>query len=355
MAQLKVAIPVISLSAHGGVRILVALANYLAGLDCEVTILLPKGRMSSPYWVDPKVLVRECGFRIRSKPVSYALFLASLPLYLKHYDVAIPNFFPTFFPSWLSAKLFRTRFVYFVQDVESKYTGVLGSILNRLCLWTYRHNTHAVAANRYLSGALENISGRPFRYINIGLSEAFFSNLPEASKKDFDLIYFLRAEPWKQKEVFFDLLIELRKSVSDLKALCVSQDERLLGMAADAGCATIRPKNDTSLISAIDSAKVMVMTSSLEGFSLPPLECMARGVPAVTLECGGPSSYIRNGENSFIVSDIDGLAREILALLSNSVRYDAISKAAKADAAAFRNDRGMLEFYTMLKNEVTGR
>jgi glycosyltransferase involved in cell wall biosynthesis len=351
MARLRIAIPVISLSAHGGVRILVALANYLARQDCEVTILLPAGRMTSPYPVAPAVGVKECGVRIKSKAVSYALFLATLPFYLRHYDVAVPNFFPTFFPSVAAKALFGTKFVYFIQDVESKYKGGPGSILNKLCLLTYRHNDHAVAANKYLAGALERISAKPFRYINIGLSEQFFVPGPAGAEKAFDVLYFLRAEPWKQKDVFFSLLKDLRKIRPDLRTLCVSQDEQLLQVAAEAGCSTVKPRDDSSLIAAIDSAKVMVMTSSLEGFSLPPLECMARGVPAVTLECGGPSSYIRNGSNSYIVDDPAGLVDKTQYLLSHCNEYAIMSSAAKLDAATFRNDRGMHELYVMLKEE----
>lgn len=354
MARLRVAIPVISLSAHGGVRILVALANYLAQRDCDVTILLPKGRVASPYPVDPAVRIKECGFRVRNKAVSYALFLAALPLYLRHYDIALPNFFPTFFPALASKLLFGTRFIYFIQDVESKYKGKLGSVLNYLCLWTYRHNTHSVAANKYLASALDRITRRPFRYINIGLSKLFFSQAPSVLQKSHDLLYFLRAEPWKQKEVFFELLVELRKDRPALSVLCVSQDELLLETAAEAGCFTAKPKDDLSLIAAIDSAKLMVMTSSLEGFSLPPLECMARGVPAVTLECGGPSSYIQSGRNSFIVDDLQGLAEKTSWLLSHPLEYAEISSTAKADAAAFKNDQGMHEFYLMLRQASAG-
>ncbi|EFH5474660.1 glycosyltransferase, partial [Escherichia coli] len=81
------------------------------------------------------------------------------------------------------------------------------------------------------------------------------------------------------------------------------------------------PENDQELISLIDKCKIYLLTSSQEGFSLPPLECMARGVIPVVFECGGPEIYIEDGLNGFIVNTIDEASETILKLVKS---YDSL-------------------------------
>ncbi|MCZ9495865.1 hypothetical protein K9I33_16495 [Klebsiella pneumoniae] len=48
----KVYIPLINLSNHGGVRILIELANYLADNDCDVEIIVPNYDYQSVYKIN---------------------------------------------------------------------------------------------------------------------------------------------------------------------------------------------------------------------------------------------------------------------------------------------------------------
>jgi glycosyltransferase involved in cell wall biosynthesis len=56
-----------------------------------------------------------------------------------------------------------------------------------------------------------------------------------------------------------------------------------------------------------------------EGFYNPLLEAMACGCSVVSTNCGGPSDFIRSGENGFLVpvGDTNTLIQKILELIDN--------------------------------------
>ena len=49
----------------------------------------------------------------------------------------------------------------------------------------------------------------------------------------------------------------------------------------------INPKNDEEIIEYLDTCDLFVSTSKNEGFSLPPIEAMARNKPVVMANAGG--------------------------------------------------------------------
>jgi glycosyltransferase involved in cell wall biosynthesis len=282
MTTLRVAIPLINLSWHGGVRVVVQLANFLADRGHDVSLVVSRNRVSSTFPVSSRVRLQHAGIHTRWKNLDYLVFLLVLPFVLPSRAILIANFFVTYYPVRLAAFLRRTRYFYFVQDIEAKYAGARGAILNFACRLTYA-DEHIIAANVYLKERLRNEYGRPCKHIAIGPGEAFYAR-PIARDKKYDLIYFLRGEPWKGLDRFTRILEALPETVT---CLCVSQDERLL--RPDSSRVHYRkPAGDDELIDCIDAARLLLFTSYVEGFALPPLEAMARGVPPVLFRCGGP-------------------------------------------------------------------
>jgi glycosyltransferase involved in cell wall biosynthesis len=232
----------------------------------------------------------------------------------------------------------RAPYIYFVQDIESKYAHRAGSVLNAICDWTYR-DRRIVAANAYLSHRLMSEFGTETRSICVGPDESFFEQ-PTMCAKTFDVIYFLRKEPWKRLDRFRRFL-EL--SEGRLSCLCVTQDDALLTAAWTADVEVRKPLNDVELIACFDAARFLLLTSSHEGFSLPPLEGMARGLPAVLFRCGGPDAYIVDGGNAVYVESAAAAVDAIDAIKSDNSRYQRMRAEAVSTAARYRMQRSLAQ------------
>jgi glycosyltransferase involved in cell wall biosynthesis len=80
-------------------------------------------------------------------------------------------------------------------------------------------------------------------------------------------------------------------------------------------------------------AKLFWFTSLDEGFGLPPLEAMARGLPTISSTAGSLPEVLGQGALLLDPQDHEALARETLALLSDRERADALAARGRARAA----------------------
>lgn len=333
---LHIAIPMLSARWHGGARVLLQAANYCVSRGHRVTIICPRGHFTSNYELDSRVTVRYLGIRTGWKMLDYIGYLAALPFALPRDATALANFFVTYLPVRLAALLRGTKYIYFVQDIESKYDGIRGWILNLACKLTYA-DEHIVAANPHLGERLAREFGRGCECIQVGPAEIFYRR-PVAGPKEFDVIYFLRRESWKGLDRFRKFVALCGRRIS---VICISQDEQLLAEMRREGLACRKPANDEELIDCIDSARVLFYTSYKEGFALPPLEAMARGVPAVMYRCGGPDIYVRHGANSLYVQDEAEAVEAVLRVVESAPMYASLGAEARATAAEYRLEVGL--------------
>ncbi len=352
MKNNSIVIPVISLLSHGGTRILVELANFLSNAGFEVTILVPKGKVNSPYQLADGVNLRQINIPSIHKYLDYFLFLVFLPFYLRNKGVVIANFFVTMYPIWFASIMFKTKYIYFVQGIESEYRGISGKILNYFCDFTYK-SKNIIAANEYLAKKLEAMGVKIKISINIGPASIFYNmSIPEIKEKEFHIVYFLRHESWKRRDRFDKIVNILRvKFKKEFKLLCISQDVELLNKYKKI-CHCVKPKNDKELIELLDSSKVLLLTSDYEGFSLPPLEAMARGIPVVLYECGGPSLYIEHTKNSFLVDEDDEelACKYLIDILENDVLYEKLSMNAIKTAQLYQANKGFQAIVDVIKD-----
>ncbi len=349
----EITIPLISLSSHGGTRVLVECANALADRGAHVRFLIPKGRQNTVYELRPTVVVNEVNIRTGIKYFDYLIYLLVLPFYLTR-GTAVANFFVTYFPVRIAAIFHGIGYVYLVQDIESKYRGLWGPILNGLCELTYRWGRHIVVTNEFLNQELARRSVRASLTLRIGPNAVFFEMAAQHSMASakFDVIYFLRHEPWKRRDRFDEIASWLHdNSKTPLRILCVSQSEDLFFLYRGRGFCCAKPRNDRELVALYDSSRVLLLTSAYEGFGLPPLEAMARGVPVVAFEAGGPALYIENGVNSYLVADSASAGERIMRLLSDAREYEQISHAAKRSAANYKMANAVNKFVDYLLEE----
>jgi len=334
--RLHIAIPMLSARWHGGARVLLQAANHCVSRGHSVTIFCPRRQFTSNYELDSRVVVRYVGSGSGWRFLDYISFLVAVPFVLPRAAPAVANFFVTYFPVRLAALLRGVPYIYFVQDIESKYRGVGGWILNLLCKSTYT-DRHMVAANPHLADRLGREFGRRCECIQVGPGEIFYRR-PVSREKQFDVIYFLRRESWKGLDRFRKFVTLCRGRVS---VLCVSQDEQLLADMRQEGLTCRKPANDEELVECLDSARVLLYTSYQEGFALPPLEAMARGVPAIMYRCGGPDIYVRHGVNSLYVQDETEAVETVLKVVVAGSIYQSLSAEAEATAARYRMEEGL--------------
>ena len=341
---LHIAIPMLSARWHGGARVLLQAANYCVSRGHRVTILCPRGHFTSNYELDSRVTVLHLGSHTGWKRLDYICFLVSVPFTLPRDAMAVANFFVTYLPVRLAALIRGVPYVYLVQDIESKYHGIKGWLLNQVCRATYADG-RIIAANGHLAERLGREFGRPCECIQVGPAEIFYRR-PATRAKEFDVIYFLRRESWKGLDRFrrFVALCGRRTSI-----LCVSQDELLLTDMRREGLVCRKPANDEELVDCIDSARVLLYTSYKEGFALPPLEAMARGVPAIMYRCGGPDIYVRQGVNSLYVQDEAEAVEAVLRVIGTRSLYESLSAEAVATAAQYRMEEGLARLLACLQ------
>jgi trehalose synthase len=89
-------------------------------------------------------------------------------------------------------------------------------------------------------------------------------------------------------------------------------------------------KEDTALVNALQrSAAVVLQKSIREGFGLTVTEAMWKGVPVIGGNAGGIPLQINDGENGFLVSNVDEAAERIVTLLEDKKRRDVMGQKAR--------------------------
>lgn len=350
MARSLIQIPLIAMSAHGGIRILVAFANNAAEQGGKVRILVPRNRIGKVYKLHPAVEVRKIPIATGFKYLDYFLFLLVCPFYLRQ-GTLVANFFVTYFPVLAARLLFRRPFIYFVQDVESVYRGPFGWFLNMLCNFSYR-SRWIVPASNFLARQLEELGARPLATVNIGISASFLDTPLMTEHKSYDLICFPRPEHRKGCDRLLRVLADYNERFGALSVLAVSQDGVLLDKFGALGCHTEKPKDDRALIECYDRSRVMLFTSYHDGFGLPPLEAMSRAVPPVVFQCGGPEAiYMADGENGFVLpSEKEDQASALIRLLlqDNSLRMS-LGRQGRKTSEEFSLGRAMNDLLALIE------
>jgi len=285
---------------QGGVRVLVELANDLVLKGGEVTIVTSTLNYSVPFDMSNEVSVVATS-EYESKYLSYVIYIFIAPFYMRR-GLIIANYFITYYVSLIATIFFDVKLLYFVQGIETTRRGGFGWILNFLCRMTY-YSKAIIASNNYLYEWLSMHYRVPVSSIGIGINDQFLDKGRTNNKKVYDVIYFARPEFFKRIDRFYEIVDRL----SSLKFMVISQDleliEKIRFMCPNVVCVT--PDNTRQLIDHIDKARFLLYTSEYEGFGLPPLECMARGIPAIVFHNDGIMTYCVDGYNSFVVNSVD--------------------------------------------------
>ena len=111
-----------------------------------------------------------------------------------------------------------------------------------------------------------------------------------------------------------------------------------------------------SVAELLSCSDLFLLPSEHEAFGLVALEAMACGVPVIATRVGGIPEVVTDGESGHLapVGDVDGMAEQGIALLSDRPAWDAASAAARRDAERFSAER-VVPLYESYYAEVAAR
>ena len=333
---MKIIVPMLGIQRNGGNRILFALINELATGGGDVEILTPGKVGSAGFPLHENVRISPLRFCFGPKALRWLLFLALSPWRLSGNKV-LANHFLTAVAARLANMLSgRTNIVYFVQGLEYDcYPQPIAFVAKLLSLFTFRLQ-NLLPANAFLESELRRLGFSPMKATGIGIDNAFIDTpLPNAATKSADVIIFVRAGKHKRIDLSYEVCGLLSQTglsliaVSPTKGLIEPIENQLMEMVVD--------PTDDMIISSLDKARCMILTSQHEGFALPPLEAMARGLPVVMFPCGGPSVYAEHGHNAIFAQAgrADEIAKAVSLLLNDPERYSILSANARETAMEY--------------------
>lgn len=187
-----------------------------------------------------------------------------------------------------------------------------------------------VAVSRTTAAAVERHLGYAGTEVVLnGVDTTFFCPAPPVAAPEAPLRLLFVGKPSRRKG--FDLVTRLAGRLGDAAQLTV------IGPAPEAGLprppARYRGRvSSEDLRNAYRDADFLLLPSRVEGFGYAAAEAMACGTPVVCAPGGAVAEIARPGEAAVALAgdDLEGLARELLAIKANPPRHAAMRQAARA-------------------------
>lgn len=310
MAKLSIVIPMFSVKHHGGVRIILQFANYLADKGHNITIITPKDKFNPIYPVSEKIKIEFISPVGRNK-IFYLKTLVEFIFKISKNDFILANFFPTFYSSLLAQFLNKGKIVYFVQGVGEthfSFKAPFAQILKLTENYSFKFNIPIVITSDWEKNCILSVNKNAnFKKIPLGLPEGIFypDNLLKTKNSEKIILYFPRKETRKGLKDFLKTLEILIEHKNKFTLGLVTKEKEILSefdyLNNQIKIKFFNPKNDEELRKIYSSAYVLANSSWVEGFYLPALEAMACGTPAVITDCGGVREYAEDNYNCLVV------------------------------------------------------
>jgi len=334
--KVSFAIPLLSLKWHGGVRVLVDLANALSEQGYRVYVITPKNRYQKYYSLHPSVkllLAPQCG-NIPFISHLYALLLIFLKI--PHVDYIIANFYPTFYIALLHSVLHRSKIIYYIMDYETRFSPFPYSLVADI---TYKFRNYVKFT---VSNWVKQQTGGWGYILHPPLDERFFHPLTETKEKRFTVMYVYRKSKRKGPELFESIvsshkLKDIQFWVVGEKPAIEANNLQYLGV-----------KRTEELVKLYERAHLILNTSRFEGFGLPPLEAMARGTLPVLTDSGGIREYAVHNYNAVIANTVKEFEEAILKLKEDQEFYNYLRKNGMKTSKQFTKENFINRFLSTL-------
>jgi glycosyltransferase involved in cell wall biosynthesis len=235
------------------------------------------------------------------------LGLAAVPFVAPAADVVVSSFPLAVVAAKVTAWLRRAPLVNFVQgddstlfELDARVPAPAQAAYRLLTKLSYAVSRFPVANSAWSARRFEQRTGRQvLSVVHPGVDlERFRPPAPGPAAAVPSIVTVARTPPWKGfPDVLTALDLLARRGVV-FACTAITAEPRLTPLAARSYPLRLwRPSHDGQVAAALRSGAVFVSASWQEGFSLPPLEAMACGVPVVLTDSGGPSEYASHEHN----------------------------------------------------------
>lgn len=278
----RIVIPVLSLHRGGGPRVVVESANQLVERGHDVTVVMLEGQ--------PIAYPLKCPVK-RVKQIT--------PAVIPEADVIMPNFWPTVKPAAESGK---GRVVRFSTGFEPLWVPQ-----KEEALATYLQGFPVITLGSHHRRIIREATGQDCFVAQPGVDDAVFRPLKSPTGRGRTVFFIYRSERhgyfYKGNRDFSAAIQLVRRHMPDVMVQVAVTESGESGAEPPSFPFPFTPlhlADDRAMAAAYNGAAVYVLASWFEALSLPPLEAMACGTPAVVTDCGGVRDYARHGENCLL-------------------------------------------------------
>jgi GalNAc-alpha-(1->4)-GalNAc-alpha-(1->3)-diNAcBac-PP-undecaprenol alpha-1,4-N-acetyl-D-galactosaminyltransferase len=358
---MKITLVISDLGCGGGERAIVLLAEGLANLKHQVTIITLSDKSTDFYELPPTVSRLELGIMGQSANLTEAVKnnigrLSSIP------DIVISSLRLTNILVILALLGKQYPVVVIEQnDVKSFSYGLLWETLRRL---TYPFCSKVVSVSKGVDLGIDLLPANK-RYVIYNPITVQDNQTPVSLPLEVDsnknwLVSMGRLTNQKGYDLLLQAFQQIASKHPDWQLIIVGKGElreQLEKLRDDLGL-----KNHVIFTGALNNpfavlkkAKLFVMASRNEGFPLAHGEALACGLPVIATDCpSGPREMIRHNIDGLLVpnKDITALALAMENLMSNEQKRQQLATSAPEVIKRFGQDTVVAEWEILIKNLV---
>lgn len=236
------------------------------------------------------------------------------------------------FPTGHTAKRIFEEFniPYIVVEHSTGYfTGLYNSFQINIIKKALNHSLLVIAVSSFLKKKLIKLTNTKILTIgNIVDKKFFLFKKKRKNKKKFTFL--IISELVKKKQVLE--LVKVFKKLQDenikfqLKIIGDGPEytrivNYVLKYSMEKNILILGIKNKVEISNFLDQADYLISCSKIETFGITIAESIAKGVPAIVLNSGGPKDFI-NKSNSYSVSNFDNLKNKIKNIIHKPKKFD---------------------------------
>jgi len=218
-------------------------------------------------------------------------------------------------------------------------SAVVVPLLHRLEKQVLHRDGHIMGVSPYTLERLRQINpglGDRLHHVPVPIDKALFSpHLPPVTQGRIGFVGRLD-DPRKNIGLLLDAFVKIRARLPAASLILVGNDSGACQSEIDrrnlAGAVELAGRLEPSdLVAFYRSLDVFVIPSLQEGLAIVGLEAMGCGVPVVSTRCGGPESFVSDGENGFLTGfSSDQLADAAIRIIEDRHMRERMGKAARS-------------------------
>jgi GT2 family glycosyltransferase/glycosyltransferase involved in cell wall biosynthesis len=250
--------------------------------------------------------------------------------------IKVATWWNTAAPVWRASVLHGIP-VYFVQDIETSYYPDDESVRHAV-LDSYRPEFRFMTISSWNRERLREL-GLDAELIPPGIDLETFRPLDTVERRDDMVLALGRTNPLKNLPLTVDGWRALSSSAeSSRPELCLFGIEPEL--ANEPGMRYVESPDDEQVNELFNEATVFILTSTHEGFALPPLEAMATGGAVVCTDAHGNRDFCVDGENCLMpAQNPEAVAEALARLLGDPELRERLGRAGMQTAQDYAWDR----------------